>query len=101
MFFLTVNFREDPLGFPSSQNFTLRQYEKLTGITFKNPKGVIYDNSKVWSRRSALLAHTSYWSARNVFAKAVVQSFVNGSKYLYDDNYQKRKKIKMDKKQKA
>ena len=101
MFFLTVNFREDPLGFPSSQNFTLRQYEKLTGITFKNPKGVIYDNSKVWSRRSALLAHTSYWSARNVFAKAVVQSFVNGSKYLYDDNYQKRKKIKLDKKQKA
>ena len=88
IYFLTVNFREDPLGFPSSNNLTVKQLEERLDLTIENPTGVIYDNSAVWSKRSALLAHTSYWSARNVFAKNVVKSFVNGTKFYYDEEYQ-------------
>ena len=100
LYFLTVNFREDPLGFPSGRNLTIPQFEQALDLTIENPKGVIYDNSSVWSKRSALLAHTSYWSARGVFANAIVKSFVNGTKFEYDEKYQnkvlKKKKKKSE-----
>ena len=88
VYFLTVNFREDPLGFPSGRNLTIPQYEEALDFTIENPKGVIYDLSSVWSKRSALFAHTSYWSARGTFSNSVVKSFVNGTKFLYDEKYQ-------------
>lgn len=90
IYFLTVNFREDPLGFPSSRNLTVNQIEDILNIEVSNPSGVIYDNSGVWSKRSALVAHTSYWSARRIFAKGVVKSFVNGEKFQYDKKYQQK-----------
>ncbi len=98
IYFLTVNFREDPLGFPSSNNLTIKQLEERLDLTIENPTGVIYDNSAVWSKRSALFAHTSYWSARNVFAKNVVKSFVNGTKFYYDEEYQNKVLNKKSKK---
>ena len=90
IYFLTVNFREDPLGFPTSRNLTIEQIEDLADVKIENPSGVIYDNSHVWSRRSAFLAHTSYWSARGTFANGVVKSFVNGTKFQYDKKYQQK-----------
>ena len=98
IYFLTVNFREDPLGFPSSKNLTNQQIEELLGLKIENPTGVIYDYSSVWSKRSALLAHTSYWSARGVFANAIVKSFVNGTKFEYDEKYQNKVLKKKSKK---
>lgn len=88
IYFLTVNFREDPLGFPTSRNLTIEQIEERLGMTVENPTGVIYDHSSVWSKRSAFVSHTSYWSARGTFSKGVVKSFVNGTKFLYDEKYQ-------------
>ncbi len=99
LYFLTVNFREDPLGFPTSRNLTIPQIEQALELTIENPKGVIYDNSSVWSKRSALFAHTSYWSARGVFANAIVKSFVNGTKFEYDEKYQN--KVLKQKKKKS
>ena len=64
LFFITVNYREDPMGFPSTKNLTIDEMEKITNMEFENPKGFIYDNSSVWSKRSFLFAHTSYWSSR-------------------------------------
>lgn len=100
LYFLTVNFREDPLGFPSGRNLTIPQFEQALDLTIENPKGVIYDNSSVWSKRSAFLAHTSYWSARGAFANAIVKSFVNGTRFEYDEKYQnkvlKKKKKKSE-----
>ncbi len=90
IYFLTVNFREDPLGFPSSRNLTIKQIEDLAGIKFENPTGVVYDNSGVWSKRPAIFAHTSYWSARGTFAKSVVKSFVEGTKFYYGQDYQEK-----------
>lgn len=90
LYFLTVNFREDPLGFPSNNNVTIPQMEERLEVKLDNPSGVIYDNSKVWSMRSAFLAHTSYWSARGKFASSIVKTFVNGTKFLYDEKYQQK-----------
>lgn len=98
IYFLTINFREDPLGFPTTQNLTPDEIQNILNITLNNPTGVIYDNSGVWSRRPAFFAHTSYWSARNTFAKSVVKGFVNGTKFYYDKDYQTEMLNKRDKK---
>ena len=39
LFLLSVNFREDPLAFPSSQNLTYEEMEEITGLNFADPKG--------------------------------------------------------------
>ena len=90
IFMITVNFREDPLGFPTNKNLTIQEVEKALEVPIENPSGVIYDNSSVWSKRPFVLAHTSYWTARGAFAKAVVNSFVNGYKFQYDEKYQQK-----------
>ena len=84
--FLGDNFREAPLGFPTSRNMTAREIAEKLELEIKNPTGVIYDDSSVWSKRLFAVAHTSYWSARKAFAKAVVKSFINGYEYLYNIN---------------
>ena len=88
IFMLTINFREDPLGFPTTRNLTIPEYENRLGIKIENPTGIIYDNSTVWSRRLFPLAHTSYWSANRTFGNAVTRSLVKGYKFFYDEEYQ-------------
>ena len=90
IFFLTINFSEDPLGFPTSRNVTIKDIENTLDVEIIDPKGVIYDNSGVWSKRMFALAHTSYWTARGTFANAIVKAFVNGYKFQYDEKYQKK-----------
>jgi hypothetical protein len=90
IFMITANFREDPLGFPTNQNLTIKEIEKILNISINNPTGVVYDNSGIWSKRIFPFAHTSYWTARGAFTNAVVKSFVNGYKFQYDEKYQKK-----------
>ena len=90
LFFITVNFREDPLGFPSTRNLTIDEIEKLANIEIENPRGFVYDNSSVWSKRSVLFAHTSYWSARKTFANADLKPFSNGYRLQYDKEIQQK-----------
>ena len=102
LFFITVNYREDPLGFPSSKNLTIAEMEKLANIKIENPTGFVYDNSSVWSKRSVLFAHTSYWSAKRTFANAVLKDFLNGYRLQYDEKFQQKvlnnnkKKVKFE-----
>ena len=102
LFFITVNYREDPLGFPSNRNLTIDEMEKILDVEMNNPKGFVYDNSSVWSKRSFMFAHTSYWNTRKTFSKAVVKAFSNGYKLQYDKAFQqkvlksRRKKIKFE-----
>jgi len=88
IFMLTVNFKEDPLGFPTTRNIPLQELQDILGITLNNPNGIIYDNSSVWSRRLFPLAHTSYWSANRTFANAITKTLVEGYKFNYDKEYQ-------------
>ncbi len=90
LFMLTVNFREDPLGFPMSKNLTYEEMENLLNTKFANPSGFVFDNSSVWSWRPFFLAHTSYWAARKQFPKAVADSIVNGYRYQYDQQYREK-----------
>ena len=86
IFFLTVNFKEDPLGIQTNKNLKIGEIENILNINLNNPQGLIYDNSGVWSKRPFPMAHTSYWKAKNTFAKAIVDTFVNGYKFQYDKN---------------
>ncbi len=88
VFWITANFREDPLGFPTSRNLTIAEIEDRMDMKIENPTGVIFDDSSIWSKRMFAFAHTSYWSARGAFSKAVVKSFINGYKFQYDPAYQ-------------
>lgn len=91
LFMLTVNFKEDPMGFPTTRNLTTQELIERAKINVVDPKGFVYDNSKVWSKRTFLLAHTSYWSGRKIFSKAVAQSFVDGYKYMKNSLHQESK----------
>ena len=87
---LTINFKEDPLGFPTSKNLTIKDIESKLNIEIFDPSGIIYDNSCVWSKRMFPFAHTAYWNARRSFSNAVVKSLVNGYRFQYDEKYQKK-----------
>jgi len=86
IFFITINFREDPLGIPTNNNLKISEIKEILNTDFNNPSGLIYDNSAVWSKRPFPMAHTSYWKAKKTFANAIVDSFVNGYKFQYDLN---------------
>ena len=83
LFMMTVNFKEDPMGYPTTKNLSLEEMKEKAKIEVEEPKGFVYDNSGVWSKRTFLLAHTSYWSARKTFAKAVAKSYAQGYNYFY------------------
>lgn len=85
MFWLTVNYRSDPLGFPGGRNLTIEEIEEATGLNIEPHAGFIYDQSDTWGRNSALATHTSYWTTRRIFSKAVVRAYINGYKHEYDD----------------
>jgi len=93
MFWLTVNYRADPLGFPGGRNLTIEEMEQVANININPHKGFIYDQSDTWGRNSALATHTSYWATRRIFSKAVVRAYVNGYRHQYDDSF-KSKTIK-------
>jgi len=85
MFWLTVNYRADPLGFPGGRNLTIEEMEEVTNLDIEPHAGFIYDQSDTWGRNSALATHTSYWATRRIFSRAVVRAYINGYKHNYDD----------------
>ncbi len=98
IFMITANFKEDPLGFPTGRNVTIEEIENRLELKIENPKGVVFDSSSIWSKRMFPFAHTAYWSARGTFSKAVVKSFINGYKFLYNEKYQQKMLKKKNKK---
>lgn len=92
MFMLTVNFKEDPMGYPTTKNLSIDEISKKANIKIENPTGFVFDNSDIWSKRTFFVAHTSYWSARKTFAKAVAKSYVEGHKYFYNEENKSQEK---------
>lgn len=90
MFWITVNYRADPLGFPGGKNLTIEEMENATNVDIEPHAGFIYDQSDTWGRNSALATHTSYWTTRKIFSKAVVRAYVNGYRYQYDDGFKEK-----------
>lgn len=98
MFWLTVNYRADPLGFPGGRNLTIEELENAAKIDIEPHAGFIYDQSDTWGRNSALATHTSYWATRRIFSQAVVRAYTNGYKHQYDDNFKQKQINKFEKK---
>lgn len=78
MFWITVNYREDPLGFPCGRNLTIAEMEKYANIDIEPHAGFIHDQSNTKGRRMVFVAHTSYWGTRKNFSKAVAKAYLNG-----------------------
>lgn len=98
MFWLTVNYRADPLGFPGGRNLTIEEIEQATGVDIEPHAGFIYDQSDTWGRNSALATHTSYWTTRRIFSKAVARAYERGYRHQYDDNFKPKTVKKYQKK---
>lgn len=95
LFWLTVNYREDPLGFPVSRNLTIEEIERNTHANIYPHMGFIYDLPNTWSKRTFIDAHTAYWSTEKNFSKAVVKGYEMGYRHQYDKEFQKRELAKL------
>ncbi len=85
MFWLTVNYSDDPLGYSEIQNVSYKDIKDKIQIPINPNKGFIYSKSDVKSRRTFLGAHTSYWSTGKTFSNAVKNAYEEGY-MLYNDN---------------
>ncbi|MBQ2645038.1 hypothetical protein IJG14_05660 [bacterium] len=84
MFWLTVNFADDPLGYPVTKNLTGSEISDIHNINFKKEgKGFFYDKSDIKSPATFLGAHTSYWKFSKKFAKAVSDAYEEGYLNFY------------------
>ena len=86
VFYLTVNYSNDPFGFSNSENFTLKKLqESMPNISseFKNTKGFIYNKSDNYVPRTFITAHLAYWQTPKRFAKAIVKAFKEGYPHFY------------------
>ena len=86
MFLLTVNFADDPIGFPLYKNLSAEQIENLYNVGFNDDgRGFIYSKSDIKSPSTCIGAHESYWKYTRKFAKAVVKAYADGYKNFYSD----------------
>ena len=84
-FFLTVNYADDPLGFPNGVNYTNAEIKNITNMDFEQELGFFYDYSKGLSWRTFMGAHTSYWNTKKHFSKSIVKAYKEGRKMQYDN----------------
>lgn len=85
VFYLTVNYSNDPFGFSNSDNFTLEVLTKNSPIKInnENSKGFIYNKSDNYVPRTFITAHLAYWQTPKRFAKAIVKAFQEGYPNFY------------------
>ncbi len=86
IFFLIVNYRNDPLGFPSSENLTFKGLQGSNSVLakyFKNGNGFIYNKSDVYVPRTFITAHMAYWTTPKRFVKAIVNAYNEGFNSFY------------------
>lgn len=85
MFWLTVNYADDPFGYPTTKNISYVDLKDKLNMEIKPNKGFLYSKSDVKSRRTFIGAHTSYWATAKKFSKAVVEAYKDGYE-LYNSN---------------
>lgn len=88
IFFLTVNFADDPLGFPVSKNYSADEMAGLNNLNFtENGRGFTYNKSDVKSPAPFISAHCSYWRYPKKFAKLIRDAYIEGYKNFYPSDY--------------
>ncbi len=86
VFYLTVNYSNDPFGFSNSENFTLKKLSEDNEVLakhLKDGKGFIYNKSNNYVPRTFVTAHLAYWDTPKRFAKAIVKAFNEGYPHFY------------------
>ena len=89
MFWLTVNYREDPLSFPRGKNLTVEEIEKITNLAIAPCGGFIYDQSNTHGGVLAM-THLRYLSTNKTLSKAVVKAYVDGYSHKYNGSYKQK-----------
>ena len=86
VFYLTVNYSNDPFGFSNSENFTMKKLKEENEVLakyLKGGKGFIYNKSNNYVPRTFVTAHLAYWDTPKRFAKAIVKAFHEGYPHFY------------------
>lgn len=84
IFMLTVNFAEDPMGFPIANNMNIDDLKTYVDASFfTKGRGFFYSKSDVKSPATFIGAHLSYWKYPKKFAKMITDGYVEGYKYFY------------------
>ena len=78
MFWLTVNYADDPLGYPTTKNISYADLKNRIDIEIAQNEGFLYSKSDIKSRKTFIGAHTSYWETAKKFSKAVVKGYEDG-----------------------
>lgn len=87
LFWLTVNYRDDPLGFPVTKNLTVEEIEKFANANINPKLGFMYDWSNAGSERTFIGAHTSYWSTQKNLSNAITKAYEYGYRHQYDKEF--------------
>ncbi len=85
VFYLTVNYSNDPFGFSNAENFTYQKLQQnIPGMMNRRiNKGFIYNKSNNYVPRTFVTAHLAYWDTPKRFSKAIVKAFREGYPHFY------------------
>ena len=86
VFYLTVNYSNDPFGFSNADNFTLKKLQNNSQNIVYNldlGQGFIYNKSDNYVPRTFVTAHLAYWQTPKRFAKAIVKAYNEGYANFY------------------
>ena len=83
IFWLTVNYAEDPLGYPTTKNLSYEDLKDKINLEINKKEGFLYSKSDIKTSRTFIGAHTSYWATSKKFSKGVVKAYEEGYK-LYN-----------------
>lgn len=86
MFWLTVNYREDALSFPSVRNLTIQEIANITNLAIEPCYGFIYDQSNTKGGMFAI-THLHYLTQPKTLSKSVVKAYENGYRYQYGNKF--------------
>ena len=78
IFWLTVNYAEDPLGYPTTKNLTYEDLKDKIDLEIIPKEGFLYSKSDIKTSRTFIGAHTSYWATSKKFSKGVVKAYEEG-----------------------
>lgn len=89
MFWLTVNYADDPLGYPTTKNISYKDLKEKIDMQINPDNGFLYSKSDVKSRATFIGAHTSYWATSKKFSKSVVKAYEDGFCLYNSENCKK------------
>ncbi len=88
MFWLTVNYSDDPLGFPNGKNVTVDELDSIIRMDIKPNGGFIFEKSDKPSGRTFFAAHLSYFNTAKRYSKILVRALKDGYCHFYMTNTQ-------------